>query len=101
LIEWKVIKFKHYRRAIELQNAGKRDGVERALTGETATAYLEYAISLIRAWDFVDAETGESLPVEPASVDELSVEQLQELVNGFGNELGTKSAIVPKETAAA
>jgi len=101
-IEWKVIKYKHYRRAMQLQSSGRQDGTGQvALEDETATAYLEYAISLIRSWDFVDAETGEALPVEPASLDELSVEQLQELVAGFGQELGTKSEIVPKANAAA
>jgi hypothetical protein len=101
MIEWRVIKFKHYRRAIELQNAGRQDGAgQRTLTSEAATAYLEYAISLIHAWDFVDAETSEALPVAAASLDELSVEQLQELIGGFGEKLGTSSAIVPKASAA-
>ena len=102
MIEWKVIKYKHYRRAIQLQNAGRRDGPAVAvLADEVASAYLEYAISLVQSWDFVDAETGEALPVAAASLDELSVTQLQEMVSGFGRQLGTQSALVPKASAAA
>jgi hypothetical protein len=86
MVRFKTIKFKHYRKARAL--------TAREEEGENIdTEYLTFAISLVAEWDFVDEETGEALPIEAASLDELSLEQMTELASLFNRKFGDLSAV--------
>lgn len=95
MITWKAIKYKHFLAAQELF---------RKIEAEEATDHdvLVYAVSLIAEWDFVDAETGELLPISEASLDELSLPQYKEIFRVFNAEFAVKvmeEAQVPKVNA--
>lgn len=70
MITFKVLKYKHYRKANELQNNGANEN-----------ELLDFAISLIKEWDFVDVETNEPLTFE--DTDELSIDQINEIFTSF------------------
>lgn len=87
MIKFKVLKFKHYR---EAQEINKRIDAQEA----TDEDVLRFALSLIEDWDFVDAETGEPLPM--GELDELSLEQCAEVNRMFARRMGV-TAEIPKE----
>ena len=88
MIQFKSLKYKHYRRARELR---------ALIEAEEATEeeIVVFALELVADWDFVDAETGEQLAVGTNIIDELSIEQLSEVLEVF-TEKFRKPAIVPK-----
>jgi hypothetical protein len=89
VVKFKTIKFKHYRRANELDrqiDAGVADDED----------VIRFAVSMVQDWDFVDAETGEPLPV--GEIDELTREQFNEVLTLFRRQFGTEGT-VPKENA--
>ena len=89
MVRFKTIKFKHYRQAEKI-NA-------RVDSGEaTEEEVLRFALSLVAEWDFVDADTGDHLPV--GELDELSLEQVREVNALFAREMGVASE-VPKATS--
>jgi hypothetical protein len=87
MIKFKILRFKHYRQAQEIN---KRIDAQEA----TDEDVLRFAVSLIEDWDFVDAETGDPLPV--GEIDELSLEQCAEINLMFARRMGV-TAEIPKE----
>lgn len=91
MINFKTIKFKHYREAQELNR--------RIDAGDaTEEDVLRFALSLIDEWDFKDAETGQPLSIE--DLDELSLEQCAEINLMFARKMGVSTEI-PKEKGGA
>jgi hypothetical protein len=88
MIKFKILRFKHYRAAQEIN---KRIDAQEA----TDEDVLRFAVSLIEDWDFVDAETGDPLPV--GELDELSLEQCAEINLMFARRMGV-TAEIPKES---
>lgn len=89
MVEFKTIKFKHYRQAQAIN--------KRIDSGEaTDEDVLRFALSLVKSWDFVDEDTGEPLPV--GELDELSLEQCAEVNLLFSRKMGV-DAEIPKETS--
>lgn len=90
MIKFKVLKFKHYREAQEIN--------KRIDAGEaTDEDVLSFALSLVKDWDFKDAETDEPLPPGLESLDELSLEQCAEINLMFARRMGV-TAEIPKAT---
>lgn len=77
MVEFKTIKYKHYRRAMELM---AREEVDDAEAEEEHFCFL---LGLVKEWDFVDGDTKELLPVGVQSLDELTIEQLNEMTEIF------------------
>ena len=88
MVKFKTLKFKHYRVAQE---------INARIESEEATNedVLRFALSLVKEWNFVDAETGEPLPV--GELDELSLDQCAEVNRLFARKMGV-NAEIPKET---
>ena len=92
MIEFKVIKYKHYRRALELT---AREDVDDATAEDE---HFRFLLSLVAEWDFVDEETGESLAPSVESIDELTIPQMNEVTTIF-NQIFSKATAVPKVNA--
>lgn len=91
MVKFRTLKYKHYREAKKLQ--------AREIAGEDVEEeYLSYAISMVAEWDFIDDDAGEPLPTEASSIDELSLEQVNELSTLFNRKFGDMGA-VPKTNA--
>jgi len=77
VVRFKVVKFKHYLDA-------------KALIAKDASEeeHFAFVISMVDEWDFVDAETGKALPAELASMGELSIDQFNEAMELFNQEMG-------------
>lgn len=85
-VTFKTVKFKHYRKARAL--------TARENKGEDIEAeYLTFVISMTEEWDFEDEETGELLSVDVSSLDELSLEQMNELAGTFNRQFGDMSQV--------
>lgn len=92
MVKFKVIKYKHARKAIEMT---KRSDAGEDVTDES----LQFMGSLVKEWDFVDAETGEPLAVGTTeSLDEMSIEQMNEMTELFNLTMATGNT-VPKTNA--
>lgn len=91
-IEFKTIKFKHYRQAQKIN--------KMIASGEiTDEDILRFAASLVKSWDFVDADTGEALPPGLGALDELSMTQCAEVNKLFADEVNGVVVKVPKANA--
>lgn len=91
MVRFKTVKFKHYRKARELtarEKAGEDIEVE----------YLTFAVLMVEEWDFKDEETGDPLPLDTTSLDELTLEQMEELATLFNRKFA-KVSTIPKATA--
>ena len=88
MVKWKVIKYKHQKKAQELSQLNESG----KLSPDEAT---EFIVSLVADWDFKDAETGEEIPV--GEYDELTLEQYEDLVSQFNDTMAGIS--VPKTNA--
>lgn len=55
--------------------------------------YLTYAVSMVAEWDFVDDETNKPIPIVAGSIDELSMEQVNELSALFNQNFGEMSEV--------
>ena len=77
MVRFLTVRFKHYRIAKEL--------IKKDASAEETFAFV---IELVAEWDFKDADTGEALPVELASMDELSIKQFNEAMQLFNLEMG-------------
>jgi hypothetical protein len=93
MIVFKKTKFKHFRKAKAL--------VAREEAGEDVDVeFLEFSMSLVDRWDFVDEETGEELdPRNPEAMYELTSEQVGELTAGFNARFQDMGNTVPKANA--
>ena len=91
MVRFKTIKYKHYRKARQL--TAREDAGE-----DVEEEYLSFALSMVAEWDFVDEETGSSLPVGAKSLDELSLGQMVEVSTLFNRKFGDMSS-VPKASA--
>ncbi len=91
MVKFKVIKYKHARRAIEMT---KRIDTGEDLEDES----LRFMIALVKEWDFLDAETGEPLAVGIESMGEMTIEQMNEMTELFNLKMSTKNT-VPKASA--
>lgn len=92
MVKLKAIKYKHYRRALELNaqiEAGTIDEDELVV----------FTIELVDQWDFIDSETGQPLPVDPDIRDELSIEQFRELNALLNSTFGKSKTTVPNPNA--
>lgn len=86
MVRFKTVKFKHYRKARAL--------TAREDAGEDIEAeYLTFVISMTEEWDFEDEETGELLSVDVSSLDELTLEQMNELAGTFNSQFGDMSQV--------
>ena len=86
-VTFRPLKLKHYRKAQEINarvDAGEADDVE----------VVEFAASLVARWDFVDVDTGDRLRL--SDVEELSTDQMTELLNSFSEEFVGATGAVPK-----
>ena len=92
MVKFKVIKYKHYRKALELT---AREGVDDATAEDD---HFRFLLGLVKEWDFVDEETGELLPVGVECMDELTIPQFNEVTTLF-NQIFSKSSAVPKVNA--
>ena len=90
MIEFKILKYKHYRRARELSKL-----IEAGQAGDEDI--LAFALSLVSKWDFVDAETSNALAL--GEMDELSTDQIGEVLTAFGAKF-SQPMTVPKANAA-
>lgn len=91
MVEFKTIKYKHYRKALQLtaaEDAGEDAGEE----------HFRFLLSLVSSWDFTDEDTGEPLSPGLESIDELTVEQLNEVTETF-NQIFSQVSTVPKTNA--
>jgi len=77
MVRFKTVKYKHYRQAKAL--------IESDATEEEHFAFV---IKMVDEWDFKDEETGDALPAELASMDELSIDQFNEVMELFNQEMG-------------
>ena len=77
MVKFKVVKYKHYRKAKELIESDAPEA-----------EHFAFVISMVEEWDFVDAETKEPLPAELSSMDELSIDQFNEAMELFNQEMG-------------
>ena len=77
MVEFKTIKYKHYTRARELMAREEVDdiGAEKE--------HFCFLLGLVKEWDFVDGDTENPIPVGVQSLDELSLEQLNEMTEIF------------------
>lgn len=89
MIVFKTLKFKHSRRAGELQKAYRNEDAD-------IEDVVTFASSLVAKWDFLDVETGEEL--HPGELDELSDPQVEELMEEFAK-VFKKTEPVPKVNA--
>ena len=89
MVRFKVVKFKHYRQAQAL--IAKEDATE--------AEHFAFVISLVAEWDFKDEETGDALPAELASMDELSIDQFNEAMELFNEKMFSVGKV--KKTSAA
>ena len=77
MVRFKVVKYKHFRQATELIESDASEA-----------EHFAFVISMVDGWDFKDAETGKALPAELASMDELSIDQFNEVMELFNQEMG-------------
>jgi len=77
MVRFKTVKYKHYRTAKAL--------IESDASEEEHFAFV---ISMVEEWDFKDEETGEALPAEMASMDEMTIKQFNEVMELFNQEMG-------------
>jgi hypothetical protein len=95
VIKFKPLKYKHFLAAQELYRK-----IDAGQAGEHDV--LVYELSLIAEWDFVDAETGEALPIAQESLGELSLAQYREMIHFFNSEFAVtiqEESEIPKESA--
>ncbi len=92
MIKFKVIKYKHYRKALELT---AREDVDDATAGDE---HFRFLLGLVKEWDFRDGDTEEALPVGVGSIDELTIPQMNEVTSAF-NQIFSQSTTVPKTSA--
>ena len=91
MVKFRTIKYKHARKAIDMTN--------RSIAGENVEEEsLRFMINLVKDWDFLDADTGEPLPVSEESMDEMSIEQMNEMTELFNQKMSMKNT-VPKTNA--
>ncbi|KKN57467.1 hypothetical protein LCGC14_0561790 [marine sediment metagenome] len=91
MVKFKVIKYKHALKAIEMT---KRSDAGEELTDES----LRFMVGLVKEWDFLDADTDEPLPVGTESMGEMSIEQMNEMTELFNLKMAMKTT-VPKASA--
>lgn len=91
MVKFKVIKYKHAKRAIEMT---KRSDAGEDIMDES----MHFMLALVKEWDFLDVDTGEPLAVAIESMDEMSLEQMNEVTELF-NLLMAKRNTVPKTSA--
>lgn len=90
MVKFKVIKYKHARESIEMT---KRIDAGEDLADES----LRFMVGLVKEWDFLDADTGEALAVGTESMDEMSIEQMNEMTELFNLKMSVQT--VPKTNA--
>lgn len=82
MIKFKTLKYKHYKWAQTIYEG--LDDNEAVLDD-----IVKFAAMLVAEWDFVDGDTGESLPPgDKEVIDELSLEQFKELFREFNAKMG-------------
>lgn len=91
MVKFTVIKYKHALKSIGMT---KRIDAGEDLTDES----LRFMVSLVKEWDFLDADTNEPLPVDVESMGEMSIEQMNEMTELFNLRMSTKNT-VPKTNA--
>lgn len=89
MVVFRTLKFKHYRKAVDLDKQIKAKKADEI-------AVLEYAADLVVKWDFLDVDTGDAIPV--GELDELSPDQIEELLSTFEHGFD-RATEVPKKTA--
>lgn len=97
MIKFKVMKYKHYKRAQAIYADLREDGDG----GEVLDSIVLYAIGLVKEWDFVNEDTGEALPPGEDAMDELSMEQFKELFSTFNRTMGFTVRLVGDDGAEA
>ena len=98
-VKFKTIKYKHYRKGLKMTaEVDETEDVPESDRIEMQDRHFRFLLGLVKYWDFVDADTGETLPVGEDSIDELSMEQLNEITTIFNKQF-EDDATVPKETA--
>lgn len=90
MIVWKAIKWKHVKQAQDMSAAIRK----KTAPGE---AIIEFVMTLIKDWDYIDPDTDESIPV--GRYEELTLEQFGETMNLFGEKMKESETAVPKVTA--
>lgn len=92
MITWKTIRYGHLEELREM----KTKIADKELNDRDATLFI---LSFVLEWDFVDADTRQSLePTAPETLDLLSMPQYKELCGAFNEQVGVK-AVVPKANA--
>ena len=81
MVEFKVIKYKHFRQASAIKNNPQ----------STDEEYVSYIMAMVDSWDLIDIETGE--PIPPGVYDELTREQFEEVVSRFNGRFTEDSKI--------
>jgi len=88
MVKFKALKYKHRLQAQEL-NAGIEAGTV------TETQLIEFVTGMIEAWDYLDVETGQPIPL--GDYGELSIEQFTEVMELFNQEMQEKKAVAVKK----
>ncbi len=92
MVKFKTIKYKHYRRALELTS---REDVDDATAEDE---HFRFLLGLVKEWNFMDGETADPLTPGVESIDELTMAQLNEVTTLF-NQIFSKVTTVPKASA--
>ena len=92
MVKFKVIKYKHYRRALELT---AREDVDDATAEDE---HFRFLLGLVKEWDFRDGETEDPITPGVESIDELTIAQFNEVTTAF-NKIFSTSTAVPKVSA--
>ena len=91
MVKFKTIKYKHARKAIKMS---KRIDDGEDLSDES----LHFMVGLVKDWDFVDVETEEPLVVSVESIEEMTIEQMNEMTELFNLKISGGNT-VPKVNA--
>ena len=92
MIKFKTLKYKNQKQAIVL-----RDKIQAKEASPDEISL--FVLSLIESWDFNDAETGQPLILNgnlPATLDEMSLEQFNEMNHAFNDAMGASADGVKK-----
>ena len=85
-IVFKTLKYKHFKRALELNRQIEAGEVDEDVI-------LQFVVSLVDKWDFVDVETDKPLSFD--DIDEMSLDQYNQLMEMFNAKMGVANE-VPK-----
>jgi hypothetical protein len=100
-VTWKTLRYGDYKRAKKMYgNLVPKEGKEDEYDEDAALDnVMEFTISLLTDWNFVDADTGEPLDLTPEVLVRLSLDQFIALFNLFSRKFGLKGISLGDDAA--